>query len=95
MLGSSFCYLELTCSIGVNALPWGQGYAVKSAPHILDSLPYALGLGFPLADQGWEGWWGIHWAVPWFEVVPILIIFPPLVPGTLSHTTLHTCPISQ
>lgn len=52
----------------LDALPWGQRYAVKSAPHILDSLPYALGPGFPLADQGWEGWWGIHWAVSWFEI---------------------------
>lgn len=69
---SSFCYLELTGSAGVHALPWGQRYAVKSAPHILDSLPYALGPGFPLADQGWEGLWGTHWAVPWSEVVPIL-----------------------
>lgn len=36
-------------------LCWGQGYAVKSVPHILDSLPYDLGPGIPLAEEGWEG----------------------------------------
>lgn len=35
-----------------SGLPWGQRYAVKPAPYILDSLSLALGPVFPVTDQG-------------------------------------------
>lgn len=75
--------------------PWGQGYAVISAPFILESLAHALG-PFLWQTRDGSGCWVYTGLSPGLRLCPdSSACFPPLAPGTLSHTTLHPCPISQ